>query len=68
MPANKQIEQNTKAIEEIRTDIRIIKDNHLSHIEKDMNSMDSRLEKMDKRLWWLVGLLIASGVLGAMGG
>lgn len=43
----------------IKNDIRTILDNHLKHIEKNMN-------KMEYRLWWVLGLLILSVVVGVI--
>lgn len=62
-----QTEQNTKDIQEIKTTLSVMKDNHLFHIEKDMASMDKRIEKMDARIWWVLGVLVASTVLAFIG-
>jgi hypothetical protein len=62
-----QTDQNTQAIREIRTDIKIIKENHLKHIEKDMEKQTKIIDKLDNRLWWVLGLLIASTVAGMLG-
>jgi hypothetical protein len=40
----------------------------LAHIEKDMEKQSQKIEKMDARLWWVLGLLVASTALGAAGG
>lgn len=53
----KKIEQE---VQEIKKDIEIIKTNHLAHIEKDVNRIDNKIEKMDNRLWAILGLLVAS--------
>jgi len=63
-----QTEQNTQDIKEIRTDLKVIKNNHLAHIEKDMDKQSQKIEKMDARLWWVLGLLVASTAIGAAGG
>ena len=68
MTKKSQTEQNTQAIREIKTDIKVIKNNHLAHIEKDMEKQSNKIEKMDARLWWVLGLLVASTALGAAGG
>jgi hypothetical protein len=68
MTKKSQTEQNTQAIREIRTDLKVIKNNHLAHIEKDMEKQSQKIEKMDARLWWVLGLLVASTALGAAGG
>tara|TARA_Y100000114_G_scaffold86267_1_gene79806 strand:- start:168 stop:380 length:213 start_codon:yes stop_codon:yes gene_type:complete len=65
--AKSQTEQNTQAIREIKTDIKIIKENHLKHIEKDMEKQTKIIDKLDNRLWWVLGLLIASTVAGMLG-
>ena len=46
----------------IKQDINTIKDNHLAHIEKDMNRIHNKVDKIDNRLWWLAGIIIAATV------
>lgn len=46
----------------IKKDIEIIRDNHLAHIEKDMNKMANKIDKIDNRLWWLAGIIIVATV------
>ncbi len=46
----------------IKQDIATIKDNHLAHIEKDMNKMSNKIDKIDNRLWWLAGIIIVATV------
>jgi len=48
-----QINQNTVDILLMKKDISEIKNNHLKHIEED-------IKKIDGRLWWIVGLILAS--------
>lgn len=43
-----QVELDTKII---RGDITQIKNNHLKHIEKSMDNMDRKIEKLDTRVW-----------------
>lgn len=62
-----QTKQNTKAIASIQEDIKTIKDNHLHHLEKDVASLDRRLEKMDMRVWAVLILLVASTVFAIVG-
>ena len=59
-------QKQEKRITQIETDIKTIKDNHLAHIEKDMSNMDSRIEKMDMRLWAILILLVGSVVVGVV--
>lgn len=63
----KQLEDNTKNIEDIKQTLTVMKDNHLHHLEKDVASLDKRLEKIDARIWWVLGLLVAGTVLGMVG-
>ena len=63
----KQTEKNTADIAEIKQDIHTIKTNHLYHIEKDMNNINQRVEKMDNRIWWVLGILVASTVVSMIG-
>ena len=63
----RQLKQNTKDIEEIKTTLTVMKDNHLAHIEKDMASMDKRIEKMDARMWWVLGLIVTSTLVAFIG-
>ena len=65
--AKSQTELNTQSIREIKTDIKIIKENHLKHIEKDMEKQTKIIDKLDQRLWWVLGLLVASTVAGMVG-
>ena len=65
--AKSQTELNTQSIREIKTDIKIIKENHLKHIEKDMEKQTKTIDKLSDRLWWVLGLLVASTVAGMVG-
>lgn len=51
------VEVDTKFI---KTEISTIKNNHLTHIEKDMNNMDKKIDKVDMRLWAILMILVAS--------
>lgn len=68
---HEDILQNKTDIEIIRHDIDTIKTNHLHHIEKDMKEVkddlkehkkevNTKIDKMDNRLWWILGILVAS--------
>lgn len=61
---DQQVNENTKDINEIKTDLKIIKENHLHHIEADMAKQTKMIEKLDNRIWWVLGLLVASTVIG----
>ncbi len=43
------------------TDIVInIRDNHLQHMKEDMDKMDTKLDKMDERLWWIFTVMVGT--------
>ncbi len=46
----------------IKKDIQVMKDNHLYHIEKDMEKIHTKVDKLDNRLWWVLGILIVSTI------
>jgi len=54
-------------IELIKQDIHTIKNNHLSHIEDDISLLRTKMDKVDNRIWWVLGLLVASSVVGMIG-
>ena len=57
-------EQNAKDIVDIKQSIDTIKNNHLHHIEKDMERQTKQIEKIDNRIWWVLGILVVSTVIG----
>jgi|TARA_R100000734_G_C3316512_1_gene109061 hypothetical protein len=63
-----QVSENTMMLKVLEKDITTIKDNHLHHLEKDVASLHKKVEKIDARIWWVLGLLVASGILGMLKG
>jgi len=60
-----QLEIDSKII---RSDIHQLKTNHLKHIEKSIDNMDKRIEKLDTRVWAIlfsIVILAASNVMAA---
>lgn len=43
-----------------------IRDNHLHHMQQDIDKLDKKLDKMDSRIWWVLGLLITSTVIAVI--
>lgn len=41
-----------------------IRDNHLQHMKEDIDKMDSKIDKMDDRLWWIFTLIVGSIIGG----
>jgi len=62
-----QTKKNTDDIAEIKQDIKVIKDNHLFHLERDVSKIEKNVEKMDSRLYWVLGLMVVSIVVGYIG-
>ena len=71
---HEEIIKNKYTIQIIQNDIESIKNNHLKHIEDDMDSInkkvdkldekiDKKIDKMDGRLWWIIGILIAATLI-----
>lgn len=61
-------DKNSADIAEIKSDINTIKTNHLHHLEKDVSSLHKKIEKMDTRIWAILIMLVASGILGMLRG
>ena len=58
-----QLEIDTKII---RSDISTIKNNHLSHMQEDIDRIESKLDKLDTRVWsilFAIVILAASNVI-----
>jgi len=66
--------KNKYSIQVIQNDIESIKNNHLKHIQDDMESVhkkvdklddkiDKKVDKLDGRLWWIIGILIAATIV-----
>jgi len=52
-------------LKELAIEIKVIKENHLAHIEKDMSSMSKQIDKMDSRLWWIFTIIVG-GVISSI--
>ena len=49
----------------IQQELSVIKDNHLKHLKEDVEKIDKKVDKLDQRIWWILGLLVA-GTIGPM--
>lgn len=58
-------------LQDLHNEISVIKDNHLVHIAQDIDKLDGalketkeevnkRFDKIDERIWWLVGLVVTT--------
>lgn len=53
-------EENLKDIDVIKKDLFTIKENHLSHIEKDVAVLKENVKRIDKIQWAVLGFTFAS--------
>jgi hypothetical protein len=60
--------RGTTKVNHIKQSIDTIKNNHLHHIEKDMEKQSKIIEKLDNRIWWVLGILVVSTVIGMVKG
>lgn len=49
-------------IELIKKDIETIRDNHLVHLAEDIDRVEKKVDKIDARIWWVLGILVASTI------
>ena len=59
-------DKNSADIQEIKQDIHSIKNNHLAHIQTDMKRQTKQIDKLDQRIWAILGLLVAALVISAV--
>ena len=62
-----QVKQNTQDINKIKTTLVRLETNHIYHLEKDMERQTKIIEKLDNRIWWVLGILVVSTVIGMIG-
>lgn len=62
-----QLKKNTADIQEIKTTLIRLEDNHIHHIEKDLEKQSKLIEKMDMRLWAVLMLMVAGLVISFIG-
>jgi hypothetical protein len=51
-------------IKELAAEIKIIKDNHLTHLAEDIIKLEKKIEKMDQRVWAILILLVGATIVG----
>tara|TARA_R100001463_G_scaffold14344_3_gene37785 strand:- start:829 stop:1080 length:252 start_codon:yes stop_codon:yes gene_type:complete len=56
-----QIEQDIE-IKVIKKDIETIRDNHLVHLQQDIRRVENKVDKIDNRIWWILGVLVSTQV------
>tara|TARA_B100000282_G_scaffold1004_1_gene699 strand:- start:763 stop:1011 length:249 start_codon:yes stop_codon:yes gene_type:complete len=46
----------------LKQDVETIRDNHLSHMKDDIDRIERKVDKIDNRIWWVLGVLISTQV------
>jgi len=53
-------------LKELAREIDLIKNNHLAHMQQDIDKIDRKVEKMDARVWAILILLVGAVVIPAV--
>lgn len=53
-------------LKELAAEVKLIKDNHLAHMQQDIDKIEKKIEKMDARVWAILILLVGAVVLPAV--
>lgn len=54
-----------KAVDEIKADIKAIKDNHLQHMQTDLSAMKNDMDWIKRTFWMCAGVSVTS-IIGAV--
>ena len=46
----------------LKRDVETIRDNHLAHMKHDIDRIERKVDKIDNRIWWVLGVLISTQV------
>ena len=46
----------------LKRDVETIRDNHLAHMKQDIDRIERKVDKIDNRIWWVLGVLISTQV------
>ena len=44
----------------LKKDVAEIKDNHLAHMKDDIDRIERKVDKIDNRIWWILGILVST--------
>lgn len=53
-------------LKDLAKEIETIKNNHLAHMAEDIDRIETKVEKMDSRVWAILLLLVGAVVLPAV--
>jgi len=60
--AKKVIKDTDTEIALLKRDVETIRDNHLAHMKDDIDRIERKVDKIDNRIWWVLGVLISTQV------
>ena len=46
----------------LKKDIAEIRDNHLEHMKDDIDRIERKVDRIDNRIWWVLGILVSTQV------
>tara|TARA_B100001057_G_scaffold57748_1_gene51177 strand:- start:3598 stop:3831 length:234 start_codon:yes stop_codon:yes gene_type:complete len=53
---------NDTEIALLKKDVAEIKNNHLAHMKDDIDRIERKVDKIDNRIWWVLGILVSTQV------
>lgn len=58
--------RSNRELQNLAKEIYVIKNNHLKHMDERIRMLDTRVERMDQRLWAILIILIGSVIVGML--
>jgi|TARA_R100000030_G_scaffold86406_1_gene69835 L-lactate utilization protein LutB len=55
---------NDTEIALLKKDVNEIKNNHLAHMKDDIDRIEKKVDKIDNRIWWILGILVSTQLAG----
>ena len=46
----------------LKKDVAEIKDNHLAHMKDDIDRIERKVDKIENKVWWVLGILVSTQV------
>ena len=53
---------NDTEIALLKKDVAEIKDNHLAHMKDDIDRIERKVDRIDNRLYWVLGILVSTQI------
>tara|TARA_R100001510_G_C7594858_1_gene163350 strand:+ start:628 stop:837 length:210 start_codon:yes stop_codon:yes gene_type:complete len=65
--AQEKVHNNAERIARLEATVENIRDNHLKHMSEDIDRIEKKVDTIDKRIWYVLILLVGSTILGMIG-